>query len=106
MVNIKGINFDVVITKKRIKNIYLKVNKTTIEASCPYYVAQYEVYKLIAQTAYYLQKAQIEVQDKLKIVDLVIELVDVNHLHLLVRYYVCSVHQILVYSNSANVIEI
>lgn len=47
MVEIKGIKFDVEITKKKIKNIYLKVEGNKIHASCPYYVAKYEVYKFI-----------------------------------------------------------
>ena len=47
MVEIKGIRFDVDITKKKIKNIYLKVDGNKIHASCPYYVANYEVYNFI-----------------------------------------------------------
>lgn len=47
MVSIKGIDFNVTINKKRIKNIYLKVNGNIIEVTCPYYAAEYEVYKFI-----------------------------------------------------------
>ena len=47
MVEIKGIRFDVEITKKKIRNIYLKVDGNKIYASCPYYVANYEVYNFI-----------------------------------------------------------
>ena len=47
MVQIKGINFEVEITKKRIKNIYLRVEGNKINATCPYYVPNYEVYKFI-----------------------------------------------------------
>lgn len=47
MVEIKGIKFEVTITKKRIKNIYLRITDNKIEASCPYYVANYEVYNFI-----------------------------------------------------------
>ena len=47
MVEIKGINFSVNIERKRIKNLYLKLNGTTIEASVPFYVMDYEVYKFI-----------------------------------------------------------
>lgn len=47
MVEIKGIKFEVEITKKKIRNIYLRVNGNKIDASCPYYVPKYEVYKFI-----------------------------------------------------------
>ena len=47
MVEIKGIKFEVSITKKKIKNIYLRIEGNKIYASCPYYVPQYEVYKFI-----------------------------------------------------------
>lgn len=47
MVEIKGIQFNVVINRKKIKNLYLKVNGTTIEASAPTYMLDYEVYKFI-----------------------------------------------------------
>lgn len=47
MVEIKGIKFEVEITKKKIKNIYLRVEGNKIDASCPYYVAKYEVYRFI-----------------------------------------------------------
>lgn len=47
MIEIKGLKFDVVITKKRIRNIILAVDGNTIKASCPYYVPKYEVYNFI-----------------------------------------------------------
>ena len=47
MIEIKGVNFSVNIERKRIKNMYLKLNDTTIEASVPFYVLDYEVYKFI-----------------------------------------------------------
>lgn len=56
MVEIKGIRFNVVITKKKIKNIYLKLDGDTIEASCPYYVPQYEVYKFIESKSNWIYK--------------------------------------------------
>lgn len=56
MVEIKGVKFDVEITKKRIKNIYLKVEGNKINASCPYYVAQYEVYKFIEAKSNWIYK--------------------------------------------------
>ena len=56
MVEIKGIKFEVEITKKRIKNIYLKLNGNKIIASCPYYVPQYEVYKFIESKKSWIYK--------------------------------------------------
>ena len=47
MVTIKDINFEVEITKKRIKNIYLRLEGNLIKATCPKYVPNYEVYKFI-----------------------------------------------------------
>lgn len=47
MVEIKGVNFNVDITKKRIRNIYLRVENNTIYANCPYFVPEFEVYKFI-----------------------------------------------------------
>ena len=47
MVEIKGIKFEVEITKKKIRNIYLRLQDNKIEVSCPYYVPKYEVYKFI-----------------------------------------------------------
>ena len=47
MVTIKDINFEVDITKKRIKNIYLRLEGNLIKATCPKYVPNYEVYKFI-----------------------------------------------------------
>lgn len=57
MVEIKGIKFDVEITKKRIRNIYLKLSGNKIVASCPYYVAEYEVYKFIESKSNWIYKA-------------------------------------------------
>ena len=47
MIEVKGIKFEVTITKKKIKNIYLRLEGNVINASCPYYVPNYEVYKFI-----------------------------------------------------------
>lgn len=57
MVEIKGITFDVVITKKRIRNIILKVDGNTINASCPYYTPKYEVYNFIESKKNWIYKA-------------------------------------------------
>lgn len=56
MVEIKGIKFDVEITKKRIKNIYLKLDGNKIIASCPYYVPKFEVYRFIETKKNWLYK--------------------------------------------------
>ena len=47
MVEIKDIPFEVVIEKKRIRNIYIRVENNTINVTCPYYTNDYEVYKFI-----------------------------------------------------------
>ena len=47
MLEIHGINFKVEINKKKIKNIYLRLSGNTVYATCPYYVADYEVYNFI-----------------------------------------------------------
>ena len=47
MIEVKEIKFEVEITKKKIRNIYLRVVGNKIIASCPYYVAKYEVYNFI-----------------------------------------------------------
>lgn len=47
MVEIKGVKFEVEITKKKIRNIYLRVEGNKIEATCPYYMPKYEVYNFI-----------------------------------------------------------
>lgn len=57
MVTIKDVDFEVSITKKRIRNIYLKVNGNIIEAVCPYYVAKYEVYNFIEAKRDWIYKA-------------------------------------------------
>ena len=59
MVEIKGIKFEVEITKKKIRNIYLRVNGNKIDASCPYYVPKYEVYKFIEEKKNWIYKAYI-----------------------------------------------
>lgn len=56
MVSIKGINFEVEITKKKIKNIYLRIEDNKIVASCPYYVPKYEVYKFIENKSNWIYK--------------------------------------------------
>ena len=59
MVEIKGIRFDVEIQKKRIRNIYLRVEGNKILATCPYYVAKYEVYNFIETKKDWIYKAYV-----------------------------------------------
>ena len=47
MLEIKGIRFEVEITHKRIKNLYLRLDGKTIKASAPRYTPDYEVYRFI-----------------------------------------------------------
>ena len=47
MIEIQDKRYEVVIEKKRIKNIYLRVKDNTIYATCPYYTKDYEVYNFI-----------------------------------------------------------
>lgn len=47
MVEIKGISFNVEIHRKRIKNLYLRVEGNTIVASVPLKMAEYEIYNFI-----------------------------------------------------------
>ena len=66
MIEIKGIQFSVNIERKRIKNLYLKVNGTTIEASVPFYVLDYEVYKFINTKRDWVYNAYLHSQYKMK----------------------------------------
>ena len=59
MVEIKGVKFEVEITKKKIRNIYLRVEGNKIDASCPYYVPKYEVYKFIESKRDWIYKAYV-----------------------------------------------
>jgi len=57
MIQIHDINFEVSISKKRIRNIYLRLEGNKIMASCPYYVPNYEVYNFIESKKTWLYKA-------------------------------------------------
>ena len=59
MVEIKDIKFEVEITKKKIRNIYLRVEGNKIDASCPYYVPKYEVYRFIESKRDWIYKAYV-----------------------------------------------
>ena len=47
MVEIKGIKFNVEIERKRIRNLYLRVEGNTIKASAPFSMSDYEIYNFI-----------------------------------------------------------
>ena len=47
MLEIKGIRFDVRINRKRIKNLYLRLDGNTVIASVPLRMPEYEVYRFI-----------------------------------------------------------
>lgn len=47
MIEVKGIKFDVVINRKSIRNIYMRVNNTTLEVSVPFIMPEYKVYQFI-----------------------------------------------------------
>lgn len=65
MVEIKSISFNVSIEKKRIRNIYLRVEGNTIKATCPYYVNEYEVYKFIETKRDWIYKAYLYNNNKI-----------------------------------------
>ena len=56
MVEIKGIVFDVDITHKRIRNLYLRLEGKTIMASAPLFMPDYEVYKFIEEKRNWIYK--------------------------------------------------
>ena len=47
MLEIKGIRFDVKINRKRIKNLYLRLDGNTVVASAPLRMPEYEIYRFI-----------------------------------------------------------
>ena len=57
MVVIKGIEFEVNITHKRIKNLYLRLDGKTIMASAPLYMPDYEVYRFIDSKRNWIYRA-------------------------------------------------
>ncbi len=65
MVEVKGIKFDVIIEKKRIKNTYLRIRDNIIVATCPYHVQDYEVYKFIESKKNWVYKVYLYNQFKL-----------------------------------------
>ena len=47
MIEINGLIFDIKITKKRMRNMYMRLNGNTIEISAPKYVSDNEIYRFI-----------------------------------------------------------
>ena len=47
MIEINGLIFDIKITKKRMRNMYMRLNGNTIEISAPKYVNDNEIYRFI-----------------------------------------------------------
>ena len=47
MIEINDKKYEVNIERKRIRNIYLRVDGLNINVTCPYYVPKYEIYKFI-----------------------------------------------------------
>ena len=47
MLEIKDKKYDVIIERKRIRNIYLRVEDDTVKVTCPKYVSDIEIYKFI-----------------------------------------------------------
>ena len=64
MVEIKGIVFDVDITHKRIRNLYLRLEGNTIMASAPLFMPDYEVYKFIEEKRNWIYKTYNEMTYK------------------------------------------
>jgi len=57
MLQIKGVTFNVSIERKRIKNIYLRVDENNLYVSAPFYVLDYEIYKFIDTKRDWIYKA-------------------------------------------------
>ena len=57
MLEIKGIKFDVEIKRKRIKNLYLRLEGNKVVASAPYYVPEYEIYRFIESKKNWIYRA-------------------------------------------------
>ena len=57
MLEIKGINFEVEITHKNIKNLYLRLDGNKIKATAPMSMPDYEVYKFIDTKRNWIYKA-------------------------------------------------
>ncbi|MBR5754345.1 MAG: DUF45 domain-containing protein [Erysipelotrichaceae bacterium] len=57
MVEIKGVVFNVEITRKKIKNMYLRLDGNTIKASVPVRMPEYEVYRFIESRKPWIYRA-------------------------------------------------
>ncbi len=59
MIEIKGIKFEVNITRKNIRNSYLRVKGNVINATCPLHVYDYQVYQFIESKRDWIYNAYI-----------------------------------------------
>ena len=57
MIEINNQQYEVVIERKRIKNIYLRVKGNTIYVTCPYYVSLNDVYSFINEKRKWIDKS-------------------------------------------------
>jgi len=57
MLEIKGVSFNVSIERKRIRNIYIRVDETNVYVTAPFYVAEYKVYQFIESKRDWIYKA-------------------------------------------------
>lgn len=71
IVSINGKDYEVIIHRKRIKNIYLRVKDDCLEVTCPYYVLDFEVMKFIESKKVWIAKVNIKknINSKLKVKD-------------------------------------
>ncbi|MBQ1307470.1 MAG: M48 family metallopeptidase [Erysipelotrichaceae bacterium] len=57
MLEIKGIRFEVEITRKRIKNMYLRVNGDKLMVSAPYLMPEWRIYRFLEEKRDWIYKA-------------------------------------------------
>lgn len=56
MIEINNVKYTVNIERKRIRNIYLRVDDHCLNVTCPYYVPEYEIYKFIDTKKKWIEK--------------------------------------------------
>ena len=64
MLEIKGIRFEVIITKKKIRNIYLRLKDTTVSVSAPLFMADYKIYQFIESRKAWIYQAYLSQQNR------------------------------------------
>ncbi len=64
MIEIQGIRFNVDIKRKKIKNMYLRLEDTTIRASVPFLMPEYKVYQFIEKKRDWVYKAYLHSQNR------------------------------------------